>query len=640
MSGTEAIGLQWAWLAPAACVGAFTALALFGRYLPWKGPYIAIGAIGFGFVLFWFLLNDLLNGAEREFNVLWFEVAKKPLEAGQEAFDLGMTIDPVAMVMMGVITFVSLLVQIYSLGYMRGESRLAWYFAVHSLFVASMLGLVLSNNLLVLYVGWELVGICSYLLIGFWYERRSAAEAAKKAFITTRIGDVGLLVGILLLYKSTDTFNIPLILEKVGAGELSSGVMTLSAILIFLGAMGKSAQFPLHVWLPDAMEGPTPVSALIHAATMVVAGVYLVARMLPLFEAAPAVSELVIAIGLITAVMGATMALSSTDLKRVLAYSTVSQIGFMMLALGHGALAAAMFHLATHALFKALLFLGAGNVLHAVGEHSDVDIRRLGGLRSRMPVTSVVFVIAALALSGIPPLSGFWSKDEILQGIWKDGNPATLVITIGAFFLSALYMTRLCWLVFFGKLKPENESAHEAPLVMTAPIALLGILTLVFGFTAPDWLDNVLGLPGEATGFGSFVLDKADSFHEHVVLATVSSVVALVGIVLGLALYRQGRSLPVPVERGLAPVRKLAANKYYLDDAYQWTIDRVVLGIGGATAWFDRHVVNDAGVDGTGLFTAKMSRILRRHQTGQVSNYVLGITVGTLIFVVAITLAA
>ena len=633
MNGTEAIGLQWAWLAPAACVGAFTALALFGRYLPWKGPYIAIGAIGFGFVLFWFLLNDLLNGAAREFSATWFE-------AGGGVFDLGMTIDPVAMVMMGVITFVSLLVQIYSLGYMRGESRLAWYFAVHSLFVASMLGLVLSNNLLVLYVGWELVGICSYLLIGFWYERRSAAEAAKKAFITTRIGDVGLLVGILLLYNKLGTFHIPTILEAVEAGALSDGVMTLSAILIFLGAMGKSAQFPLHVWLPDAMEGPTPVSALIHAATMVVAGVYLVARMLPLFEAAPAVSELVIAIGLITAVMGATMALSSTDLKRVLAYSTVSQIGFMMLALGHGALAAAMFHLATHALFKALLFLGAGNVLHAVGEHSDVDIRRLGGLRSRMPVTSVVFVIAALALSGIPPLSGFWSKDEILQGIWKDGNLATLVITIGAFFLSALYMTRLCWLVFFGKLKPENETAHEAPLVMTGPIALLGILTLVFGFTAPDWLDNVLGLPGEATGFGSFVLDKADSFHEHVVLAAVSSVVALVGIVLGLAIYRQGMSLPGPVERWLAPVRKLAANKYYLDDAYQWTIDRVVLGIGGATAWFDRHVVNDAGVDGTGLFTAKMSRILRRHQTGQVSNYVLGITVGTLIFVVAITLAA
>ena len=633
MNGTEAIGLQWAWLAPAACVGAFTALALFGRYLPWKGPYIAIGALGFGFVLFWFLLKDLLNGAAREFSATWFE-------AGGGVFDLGMTIDPVAMVMMGVITFVSLLVQIYSLGYMRGESRLAWYFAVHSLFAASMLGLVLSNNLLVLYVGWELVGICSYLLIGFWYERRSAAEAAKKAFITTRIGDVGLLVGILLLYNKLGTFHIPTILEAVEAGELSSGIMTLSAILIFLGAMGKSAQFPLHVWLPDAMEGPTPVSALIHAATMVVAGVYLVARMLPLFEAAPAVSELVIAIGLITAVMGATMALSSTDLKRVLAYSTVSQIGFMMLALGHGALAAAMFHLATHALFKALLFLGAGNVLHAVGEHSDVDIRRLGGLRSRMPVTSIVFVIAALALSGIPPLSGFWSKDEILQGIWKDGNPATLVITIGAFFLSALYMTRLCWLVFFGKLKPENEAAHEAPFVMTGPIALLGILTLVFGFTAPDWLDNVLGLSGEATGFGSFVLDKADSFHEHVVLASVSSVVALVGIVLGLALYRQGMSLPGPVERGLAPMRNLAANKYYLDDAYQWTIDRVVLGIGGATAWFDRHVVNDAGVDGTGLFTAKMSRILRRHQTGQVSNYVLGITVGTLIFVVAITLAA
>ena len=636
MSDAGAIGLHWAWLAPAACVGAFSILAplhFSGRRLSSKGAVLAVGAIGFSFILFWFLLNSLLNGAEREFSVSWFD-------AGGDAFNLGLTLDPIAMVMMGVITFVSLLVQVYSLGYMRGESRLAWYFAVHSLFAASMLGLVLTNSLLVLYIGWELVGICSYLLIGFWYERRSAAEAAKKAFITTRIGDVGLLVGILLLYKNVGSFHIPTILETVEAGGLSDGLLTLSAILIFLGAMGKSAQFPLHVWLPDAMEGPTPVSALIHAATMVVAGVYLVARMLPLFEAAPAVSELVIAIGLITAVMGATMALTSNDLKRVLAYSTVSQIGFMILALGHGALAAAMFHLATHALFKALLFLGAGNVLHAVGEHSDVDIRRLGGLRFRMPVTSAVFIIAALALSGIPPLSGFWSKDEILQAIWNNGNPATLVITISAFFLSALYMTRLCWLVFFGKLKPENQSAHEAPAVMSGPIALLGILTLVFGFTAPDWLDNVLGLPGEATGFASFILDKADSFHEHVVLAAISSVVALAGIAMGLLLYRQGMKLPDGVDRALAPVRTLASNKYYLDDAYQWTIDRVVLATGTATAWFDRHVVNNTGVDGSGKITALASRVLRRHQTGQVSNYILVISAGTLIFVVAITLAA
>ena len=633
MTDTAGIGLHWAWLAPAACMGAFALLALFGRSLPGRGAILAIGAIGFSFVLFWFLLNSLLNGAQRDFTVSWFD-------AGGDAFNLGLTLDPVAMVMMGVIAFVSLLVQVYSFGYMKGQSRLAWYFAVHSLFAASMLGLVLTNSLLVLYVGWELVGICSYLLIGFWYERRSAAEAAKKAFITTRIGDVGLLVGILLLYKNVGTFHIPTILETVEAGGLGDGLMTLTAILIFLGAMGKSAQFPLHVWLPDAMEGPTPVSALIHAATMVVAGVYLVARMLPLFEAAPAVSELVIAIGLVTAVMGATMALSSTDLKRILAYSTVSQIGFMVLALGHGALAAAMFHLATHALFKALLFLGAGNVLHAVGEPSDVDIRRLGGLRSRMPVTSFAFVIAALALSGIPPLSGFWSKDEILQAIWNYGNPATLVIVIGAFFLSALYMTRLCWLVFFGKLKPENESAHEAPAVMTGPIALLALLTLVFGFTAPDWLDNVLGLPGEATGFAGFVLDKADSFHEHVVLAAISSVAAIAGIAFGLALYRHGLELPEGVGRALGPVRALASNRYYLDDAYQWAIDRVVLAAGAATAWFDRHVVNDAGVDGSGKLTALASRLLRRHQTGQASNYILVITAGALIFVAAITLAA
>ncbi|MSQ22930.1 MAG: NADH-quinone oxidoreductase subunit L, partial [Dehalococcoidia bacterium] len=431
--------MEWAWLAPVFSFAAFGLIVLLGRYLPGKGAFLAILAIGGAFAVFWFVLADFLGQGvgTYPFDRTWFEIGDA---TGDKAIQWGMTIDPLSLVMLGLVSFVALLVQLYSVGYMAGEARFGWYFAAHALFAAAMLTLVLADNFLLLYIAWELVGLGSYLLIGFWYERRSAAEAAKKAFITTRIGDVGLLIGILILFKATGTFQMSAIFAEAGklvAGEpslLTHSSVTLSAILIFIGVMGKSAQFPLHVWLPDAMEGPTPVSALIHAATMVAAGVYLVARAFPLFEASPAALMVVTIIGLITAGMAATMALVMTDLKRVLAYSTISHLGFMILALGAGSVGAAIFHLVVHAFSKALLFLGAGSVMHGADK---TDIREMGGLRHRMPVTAYTFAIGALSLAGFPLLSGFFSKDEVLLAVLDGRGPIFLAVTLGIVFFSA-----------------------------------------------------------------------------------------------------------------------------------------------------------------------------------------------------------
>ncbi len=631
LSSSGPLGTEWAWLAPVVCIGAFFVLSLFNRHLPGRGSFLSIAAIGFGFVLFWFVLRDLLVNGPGIFGRTWFEVGGTELR-------LGMIIDPLSVLMLGIVIFVSFAVQVYSLGYMRGDTRFGWYFALHSLFAAAMLGLVLSDNLLLLYIAWELVGLCSYLLIGFWYERREAAEAAKKAFVTTRIGDVGFLIAILVLFKSVEpnSFDIPTIFSAIEAGEIGDGTLTLVAVLIFMGAMGKSAQVPFHVWLPDAMEGPTPVSALIHAATMVVAGIYLVARMFPLFEMAPGALDLVMIIGLITAIVGASMALVMTDLKRILAYSTVSQLGFMMLALGAGGFTAGIFHLATHAFFKALLFLGAGSILHAAGHLHDVDIRRLGGLWRRMPVTAFLFVLAALALAGMPPLSGFWSKDEVLQVIWSEQNPAVLVIALLAAFMSALYMARLCFVVFFGRERPENANLHEPSWVMILPVAALGALTIIFGFTAPDWLDNVLGVPQPYTGFASFLLAVPDHFQANVALAVISTVVALAGIGMGWAIYQRRLISSEAIVERLAPVHRVLVNKFYLDALYQRVIDGVVLAFSDLVALFDRKIVNNLGVDGTGRFTVLTSYILRFHVTGQVSNYALAVVIGSLMFIVVI----
>ncbi|MBI4338857.1 MAG: NADH-quinone oxidoreductase subunit L, partial [Chloroflexi bacterium] len=486
------------------------------------------------------------------------------------------------------------------------------------------LTLVLADNFILLYIAWELVGLGSYLLIGFWYERRSAAEAAKKAFVTTRIGDVGLLIGILMLFNATGTFEMSTIFgeaEKLAAGEpslLSSGTATWATILIFLGAMGKSAQFPLHVWLPDAMEGPTPVSALIHAATMVAAGVYLVARAFPLFEAAPNAQLVVAVVGLTTAGMAATMALVMTDLKRVLAYSTISHLGFMMLALGGGSVPAAIFHLLAHAFSKALLFLGAGSVMHAM--HDETDIRKMGGLRRKMPVTALTFAVGALSLAGIPPLSGFFSKDEMLLAVLEGRNVIFLAIALGIVFLSSLYMARAYFVVFWGAVSHDAEHAHESPAVMAVPLVLLAVGAALAGFLALE-VDGY-------EGFGSFLTDGEHGFEVNLLLMVGSVAIALAGFGVGYAIYvRHAVSTEGLVQR-FRGLHTLLVRKYYMDDLYQWAIDRVVLVFAGFIGAFDRIVVNDMGVNGTAETVKRSGTRLRYIESGMVYNYALAMALG------------
>ena len=616
--------MQQAWLIPAFGFGAFALLALFRHRLPGQGKYLSVLAIVAGFILVWPVLFDMLGKGIGEYHYPreWFTAG--PFEMGW-----GIIVDPLTVVMLALVTFVSVIVQVYSLGYMQGhmghattdDPRIGWYYAVHSLFSASMLLLVLGDNLLVLYVAWELVGLCSYLLIGFWFERRSAAEAAKKAFITTRMGDVGLLIGIILLVVEFGTFDITTIMGSLGDPEVNQAVLTASAFLIFFGAMGKSAQFPLHVWLPDAMEGPTPVSALIHAATMVTAGVFLVARLFPLFDAVNSAQMAIAIVGIVTALMGATMALVMTDLKRILAYSTMSHLGFMMLALGAGGYTAAIFHLLMHGVAKAMLFLGAGSIMHSM--HEETDIRKMGGLRKRMPITSAAFVIGALALAGAPPLNAFWSKDEILLSVVNGLNPIFLVLFLIAIVLSALYMGRAVMLVFFGPLKPENEDVTESPSIMSWPLALLAVLAVITGFIA-------LPIAGY-DGIGSFVFDLAHDPHGFEISPlwlAVSVLLALGGLGVAYVLYR-GTSERVDALRQRAGIlHRLLVNRYYMDHAYQWIVDSVVLRVSRILALFDRRVVNDIGVNGPGKGVMEAGRRLRYHVTGLFADYGLGMIVG------------
>ncbi len=610
---------QLAWLIPAFSFIAFFLVVFLGKFLPGRGVWISILAIGGGFVVFWVVLVGFLGAdcpmafgqATCGFSMEWFT-------AGDVELSWGIIVDPLSVVMLGMVTLVGLMIQVYSLGYMKGDPRLGWYFAVHSLFIASMLALVLADNFLLLYVVWELVGLCSYLLIGFWYERRSASEAAKKAFITTRIGDVGLLIGILLLFDQTGTFSMSGTFEAATAGQIGQGTLTLAALLIFLGAMGKSAQFPLHVWLPDAMEGPTPVSALIHAATMVAAGVFLVARAFPIFEAAPDALTVVAVIGLITALIAASQALVATDLKRILAYSTVSHLGLMMLSLGAFGYTAAIFHLVAHGFSKAVLFLGAGSVMHSMDE--ETDIRKMGGLRKVMPVTALTFTIGALSLAGAPLLAGFWSKDEVLLAVLDHKN-YLLAFALIAAFLSALYMARALFVVFYGKLKDENQHVHESPWVMTGPMVLLAVPAAVVGFIALRVTDT--------GGFGTFLyFNKAHAFEFSYPLGIASALLALGALWLGWMAYGKGSTLLDPLKARLGGLNRIIENKYYLDDLYQWTIDRIILLVAKVVALFDRIVVNDTGVDGPAKGVRWSGGIIRYHVTGRMYNYALGMVIG------------
>ena len=624
------IGMEWAWLAPVLPLIAFVVIALFGRYLPGKGSFLSIAAIGAAFVLFWIVLADLLQNGPGSFSRVWFE-------SGATKMNFGMTVDQLTVIMLGLVSSAAFAIQVYSLGYMHGEPRFGWYFAAHSLFAAAMLGIVLANNFLLLYITWELVGLCSYLLIGFYWERRSAAEAAKKAFVTTRIGDVALLIGILILFKATGTFDMSTIFQAAQhagePGEMSRATLTLAAILIFGGAVGKSAQFPLHVWLPDAMEGPTPVSALIHAATMVAAGVYLVARCYPLFEAAPVAMTVVASIGLITAFFAATMALVQKDLKRILAYSTISQLGFMMLALGSGGYTAGIFHLFSHGMFKALLFLGAGSVIHSIGKQ---DIWEMGGLWKKMPVTAILFTIGAFALMGMPPFSGFWSKDEVLSTVLQNRGVVFFAIAVIAAILTAIYTTKMVLIVFFGKPRThEAEHAHESPLVMTLPMAALAVPATLVGLLALPWAPSY-------KGFGTFLyFGEPERWVFHPAVLMTSIAIAYVGFVWAREMFQRNAFSPQAlIDKYFPGLYTIVSNKYYMDDFYQAIINKGVLAFGGLVALFDRKVVNDKGVNGPGQLTVAAGSALKYHETGQVSNYIMVVTVAAMAIIIIVALVS
>ena len=627
---------EHAWILPAIPACTFGLLFLVGRFLPRQGDWVAVLSIGSVFVLFFFVLESHLDSVSAGLGGI-AHAGFDWLTVGDFTLRIGFTVDSIAVVMLGVVSTVGLMVVVYSTQYMRHhgkpESHYWWYFTVICLFLSAMLALVLADNLLLLYVAWEGVGVCSFLLIGFYHERPSAVEAAKKAFITTRLGDVGLLIGIILFWRATGSFQISEVIAAAQAGRLNDlpmvmgdGYLTLATLMLFLGAMGKSAQVPFHVWLPDAMEGPTPVSALIHAATMVVAGVYLVARMLPVFDVAPGALEVVLAVGLTTALFSGLIAIVQTDIKRVLAYSTVSQLGFMFVALGTGAVGVAMFHLLAHAFFKACLFLGAGSVIHMTGEQ---DARKLGGLWWRMPVTAATFTISSLALAGIAPLSGFFSKDEIFVVVERTQDEGILILLGIAAFLSALYMARLVMITFFGAPKDLSVIRHtrEAPALMLIPLVLLTLLTFFAGFFALDQIGDALGFPGGINNYVYF--PEPEDFHFSSTMAGMTGVVSLMGILTAWWFFWGPNARRAVALRAFQPrVAEVLENKFYFDEAYQWVIDHGVLPLGRTIAWFDRMVVNDTGVNGPADVTRYVAYWLKYHVTGRIPDYALLMVVG------------
>tara|TARA_B100000427_G_scaffold208183_1_gene173370 strand:+ start:1815 stop:3656 length:1842 start_codon:yes stop_codon:yes gene_type:complete len=605
---------------PLICVFAFLIIALFSQYIPTQGAIVSIGSIGIAFLIFIFVLIDFVNGS-----LLPIHSSFTWIDLGEWQISWGLLIDRISIVMIGLITFVAFLVQIYSVGYMKGDSRFGWYFAIHSLFAAAMLLLVLSDNLLLLYFAWELVGLGSYLLIGFWYEKKSAAEAAKKAFVTTRIGDVGLLIGIIILFKASGTFDISSIIHVAQEGGISNDVIFWSSLLIFLGAMGKSAQFPLHVWLPDAMEGPTPVSALIHAATMVAAGIYLVGRMFPLFELGPGILTIISIVGIVTFILAGAIALVMTDIKRVLAYSTISHLGLMMLSLGSFGAPAAFFHLVIHGFSKALLFLGAGSVMH--GMHDQTEVELMGGLRKKMPITSITFLIGTLSLAGIVPLSGFFSKDEILISIWEY-NPWFFPVTLFGVFLSSLYMIRLYCLIFLSSARSDySEKAHESPRIMTYPLIILSVLAVFSG---------LLAFPSPITewqGFAAFI-DDHHKFHMVPWITAVSIVVAFSGAFLGWVIYGARKIEITAISKPFKFIYQLVSRKFLFDEIYSWIATKIVFTFARWLTVFDRVIVNDTGIDGVGNSTKKSADRLKYFQSGYLYNYSLVMVIG--LFLMAI----
>ncbi len=663
----------------------FVLLIFFGKRIP-KSHLFEISTIFIGLVLSIIVAYFKLSYFELKtlvFEFKWVDFGNIPF-VGKLGINLGIQIDNVAAIMQLTVFIVSFVVHLFSIKYMEGDLRYSRYFAYLGLFTFSMLGIVLTHNFLMMYIFWELVGVSSYLLIGFWFEKKSASDAAKKAFIVNRIGDIGFFLGILILYTNYHTFTFSEIFSEISKGNLpfnSEAWLTAAGVLIFCGAIGKSAQFPLHVWLPDAMEGPTPVSALIHAATMVAAGVYLVAR---IFVMLTADAMLVIAsIGAITALISATIAITQTDIKRVLAYSTVSQLGYMIMSLGVGAYFFAFLHLITHAFFKAGLFLGSGSVIHAM--HHEQDIRFMGGLRKKLPVTYYTFLIYTLAISGIPLTSGFLSKDGILGGTLAFAKLTGYWIfpVIGFFvaMLTAFYMFRLVIITFHGEPRDVHkyEHAHESPTTMLIPLISLAILS-IFIFFSPNpfnietgwfykWVKTPTTIVPQEFVFPFMINEKASNqdlvhsemytqalHHAHYTAMFISLVMAGLGILLAFVIYQWRLISADNLALKLQPLYNFSLNKWYFDELYNKTAVAFTILLSNLLAWFDQKVI-DGIVNGTATFTRKSSdvsglfdnkvvdglvnftaavtgffgMIFRKFQTGKVQTYLVMVLTGILI---------
>ena len=565
------------------------------------------------------------------------------INSGSLTIDFKLMIDPLTAVMLLVVTGVGFLIHIYSIGYMHGDRSYSRFFAYLNLFMFSMLLLVLSSNLVLMFVGWEGVGLCSYLLIGFWYEKDSAANAGKKAFITNRVGDYGFLLGLFLLasaFAAKGVLTLDFTAMAAHISLISPRILTLIGILLFVGATGKSAQLPLYVWLPDAMEGPTPVSALIHAATMVTAGVYMIARMNFLYVLAPDALEVVAIVGGLTALYAATIGLVQNDIKRVLAYSTISQLGYMFVGVGVGAFSAGIFHLMTHAFFKALLFLGAGSVIHALS--GEQDMRKMGGLKDKIPVTHAVFLAAALAISGIPGLSGFFSKDSILAAAYGSGHTVIWLLGFITALLTAFYIFRLIYMTFYGESRLDKHAAghvHESPKVMTVPLIILAVLSVIGGYVGvPQLLGNLVGWHNSDL-FVNFLAPVFHTASEHETPVSTESwlmigsiAMAILGVFFAWYVYLKSKMRPAERAAESVPgVYRLLLNKYYVDEIYNAVIIKPLLWLSESFLWktFDVRVV-DGAVNGSAQATQWASAKLRKIQTGDFQVYVMLFLIGVI----------
>ncbi len=633
------------WLIPALPLAGFFIILLFGRRLgeP-KAGYLATAMIGAAFIVTVGVFFDLLSEPteERAHVVTLFEW----LPVGSLHIDMAFLADPLSITMCLFVTGIGSLIHLYSIGYMHGDPKFSKFFLYLNLFVFSMLMLVLGENLLVTFLGWEGVGTCSYFLISFWHTRESAATAGKKAFVTNRVGDFGFMLAMFLAFQAVGTVSYAGLNHAAEGGALAQSTATGIAALLFLGAVGKSAQLPLYFWLPDAMEGPTPVSALIHAATMVTAGVFLMVRMNPMLAVSADWLPTTIAwIGVITALFAATIAVAQNDIKKVLAYSTISQLGFMFLAVGSGAYVAAIFHMVTHAFFKALLFLGSGSVIH--GMHDEQDMRRMGLLRKFLPVTAATFIVGWLAIAGVPPFAGFWSKDEILLFALAK-SPALYIVGLATALLTAYYMTRQVVMVFFGKARWEDHAAehgahgdfkpHESPPVMLAPLVVLAGLSIVGGIIqlpSVTWLPDSITLRLEhwlepVIEFGEAHITDTWAYGNKTILMLLATAAAVLGIVIAWLVYERGRIK--------ANEPTILANAWYYDKAVSDFMGGPGRDAFEGAAWFDKNVV-DGAVNGAGQLVRGTAGELRKGQTGYVRSYgaIIGLgAVGLLVWFILV----